>query len=84
MKLVLNLTLIITLCVLVGCESSDKKSNSHHEWDYSGESGPQHWAELENGSDCGGQHQSPINIIDNQTTAGNIIMNTYCQTVILD
>lgn len=32
-------------------------------WSYAGESGPQHWAELEEGGACGGSAQSPVNII---------------------
>ena len=33
-------------------------------WSYQGETGPEHWAEIEKNSDCGGKYQSPINIID--------------------
>ncbi len=81
MKFSLNLTAIITICSLLGCEGSDKntsevkesKSDAHHEWDYSGESGPDSWAKLEVGYDCGGQHQSPINLNDNETIPGNIV-----------
>lgn len=32
-------------------------------WDYQGESGPEHWAEIDN-NDCGGKFQSPIDIVD--------------------
>ncbi len=32
-------------------------------WNYEGETGPEHWAEFERDSDCGGQFQSPVNII---------------------
>jgi carbonic anhydrase len=32
----------------------------HPEWSYSGPNGPDHWAD--NYPDCGGKHQSPINI----------------------
>ncbi len=81
MKVGLYLLAIITLFTLIGCGNSSKKklkenesnSSAHSKWDYSGESGPEHWAELENSSDCGGQHQSPVNIIDIQTTSGNIL-----------
>lgn len=40
-----------------------------HEWDY-GERGPAVWSELY--SDCGGQHQSPINILTACTTYKSI------------
>ncbi len=33
-------------------------------WSYEGESGPEHWSEIEKNSDCDGKYQSPINIID--------------------
>ncbi len=71
------LTILISL---TGCDSSNKNKStdknketpSHSKWDYTGESGPEHWAELESDSDCGGLHQSPINIIDIQTIPGEI------------
>lgn len=42
-------------------------SNAHIEnnhWTYDGETGPEHWAEIEHQPDCEGNLQSPINIID--------------------
>ena len=33
------------------------------QWSYDGETGPSHWAEFLEDSDCGGMAQSPINII---------------------
>lgn len=70
----------IPLFLFSGCRYNDKdksaeiesKSSSHEKWNYSGESGPEFWAELETSSDCGGQHQSPINIIDIETIPGKI------------
>lgn len=38
--------------------------NQHLHWSYQGETGPAHWMEIEKDSDCGGQHQSPVNIIE--------------------
>ncbi|MBV1888002.1 MAG: carbonic anhydrase family protein, partial [Urechidicola sp.] len=32
-------------------------------WSYDGESNPEHWAEIEKESSCGGNHQSPIDIV---------------------
>ncbi|MCF6171307.1 MAG: carbonic anhydrase family protein [Bacteroidales bacterium] len=62
---------------LVSCEdpgSASKQNNekaSVHEktgqlshWSYEGETSPEHWAEIEKNSDCGGKYQSPINIVD--------------------
>lgn len=37
--------------------------NSEKHWTYEGETGPDHWAEIEKQSDCDGKRQSPINII---------------------
>ncbi|WCL80149.1 carbonic anhydrase family protein [Saprospira sp. CCB-QB6] len=42
-------------------------ARQHEDWSYQGETGPEHWAELEKTSDCGGQHQSPINIVEYQS-----------------
>ena len=36
----------------------------HKHWTYEGETGPEHWIEIEKESDCDGKRQSPINIID--------------------
>ncbi len=44
-------------------ESPSEQEPKHEEWGYSGESSPEHWPELEKGSACGGNLQSPINII---------------------
>lgn len=35
--------------------------NKH--WSYVGETSPEHWAEIEKNSECGGKFQSPINIV---------------------
>lgn len=37
-------------------------------WSYKGETGPEYWAEIAVDSDCGGQSQSPINVIEVNTT----------------
>lgn len=47
------------------------KETSHHEekhWSYSGETGPEHWAEIEKNPNYNGHHQSPINIISVNST----------------
>ena len=43
-------------------ETIHQKENKH--WTYEGETGPEHWVEIEKESDCDGKRQSPINIID--------------------
>ncbi len=45
--------------------SGHSLENKH--WTYEGETGPEHWAEIERQSDCDGKRQSPINIIDYKT-----------------
>lgn len=42
-------------------EGDHQKDHKH--WTYEGETGPEHWVEIEKESDCGGKRQSPINII---------------------
>lgn len=67
--------LILSTIVLntMSCQNPNNKSESsnHIKWDYSGESGPEYWAQLESDSECGGKHQSPINILEIETTPGN-------------
>lgn len=55
---------ICILCFIVfnACDSGQHQSHQA-DWSYSGENAPEHWAEIEKHSDCGGQNQSPINII---------------------
>lgn len=38
-------------------------SSQKDHWSYAGETGPEHWAEIEEESDCSGKFQSPINIV---------------------
>lgn len=45
-------------------ENSQSKNEEHNHWSYEGETAPEHWAEIEKNSDCGGNKQSPINIIE--------------------
>jgi carbonic anhydrase len=51
-------------------ETHERKTVGNHaqetkHWSYEGETGPEHWAELEK-NDCGGSMQSPIDILDPQ------------------
>ena len=80
MKVKINLIIAITLITLTGCVNSgeehtikDSPPHSDHKWNYSGETGPQYWEKLESNNDCGGLHQSPVNIIDLNTVSGNIV-----------
>lgn len=62
-------------------ESLDPSSKN---WSYSGETSPEYWEEIERNSDCGGKFQSPINIIDVETTEGELshdIVRTEYQVV---
>lgn len=43
----------------------------HPHWSYQGETGPEHWAEIEKQGHCDGQFQSPINIIHVNTIEDN-------------
>jgi carbonic anhydrase len=43
-------------------EAQNEHALNDH-WTYTGETGPEHWKEIEKQSDCGGTKQSPINII---------------------
>lgn len=43
-------------------EEGHQEKNNH--WTYEGETGPEHWSEIEKQSDCNGKRQSPVNIID--------------------
>lgn len=38
-------------------------SSSAHNWSYQGETGPEHWSELSEISECDGNFQSPVNIV---------------------
>lgn len=70
--------IFLSLLLLIRCqenETSAKKapvsksvriSGKHNEkhWSYDGETGPEHWKEIEKNSNCNGQYQSPINIVN--------------------
>lgn len=58
----------LVLAVFSGLVSMVAMASDQAHWTYTGESGPEHWAELENGSACNGTRQSPVNIIRTGTT----------------
>ena len=55
----------ITSCKSDKTETHTKEHQPH--WSYDGETSPEHWVEIEKNSDCDGNRQSPINIIDIDT-----------------
>ena len=57
------------LPVLLGLLSACGDVGITDQWGYSGETGPAHWAELVTDSQCGGNAQSPIDIIAVDATA---------------
>lgn len=61
------LVLIAIFCFAVSCSSDDEAVSHSEEWSYNGETGPDHWAEIEKESECGGAFQSPINILQTKT-----------------
>ncbi|WP_019039092.1 carbonic anhydrase [Psychroflexus tropicus] len=67
-KLILSFS---ALFLIIGCQQSaeehkENKHNSKH-WSYDGETGPEHWAELEGETNCNGNFQSPINLVNFKT-----------------
>ena len=44
-------------------KSAEEKKETPKHWSYDGEMSPEHWAEIEKESSCGGNHQSPIDIV---------------------
>jgi len=60
--------------------TTEQQENSH--WSYQGETGPDHWAEIEKTCQCDGMQQSPINIIDIDAEIDNSLqpINIYYST----
>ncbi len=61
------------MLILLSCGKDNKSATEPHNseekhWSYSGETSPEHWAEIEKNSDCSGMNQSPINIVELNTT----------------
>ncbi len=71
MRTVTGIPGLLALLALVSCkdtpQAQDLTLNEEVHWTYTGENGPEHWAELEKRSHCGGGQQSPVNIIDYHT-----------------
>ncbi len=62
-KAIIRLCLLLFASFLFNC---NHKNDTKH-WSYSGESSPEHWAEIARNGFCDGKHQSPINIIKTNT-----------------
>lgn len=73
MKTILNSTLL--LLILVSCQKTINDAHSNLDktnippkiekhWSYNGETGPEHWKEIEIHSNCDGNYQSPVNIVN--------------------
>ena len=73
----ITIFLFATLVALGSCTNKnktnqlDEKGKQEH-WSYKGETSPEHWAEIEKNSACGGKSQSPINIIGKNTVPINL------------
>jgi carbonic anhydrase len=67
-KLILSFSalVLITGCQQSNQEKEEKEKTSAH-WSYDGETGPEHWSELEGETNCNGNFQSPINLVNFKT-----------------
>jgi carbonic anhydrase len=73
MKKIVLLSTVFIMILAVSCKNEENKTEASAEaevkteepkhWSYDGESSPEHWAEIEKESSCGGSHQSPIDIV---------------------
>jgi len=56
--------LSLLAALLVGCSHSEETQEDAGSWTYSGDRSKEHWAEIEEYLDCGGDNQSPVNLIE--------------------
>jgi carbonic anhydrase len=68
--------LLVLMLTLWACNSNSEKEKAKH-WTYEGETGPEHWAELEKNSQCDGNFQSPINLVNYKTNASLKPLNLH-------
>ena len=69
MKKIITVFIVFTFIAFNSCKTPKDKTETHTKehathWSYNGETAPVHWVEIEKNSDCNGNKQSPINIID--------------------
>jgi carbonic anhydrase len=71
--LIFSVVLALSACRFEANHNSSEKESKekHSHWSYQGETSPEHWAEIEKNSDCGGMSQSPINIIETDAVTVN-------------
>ncbi len=69
------LLLSILLLTIYSCKnsSSDSHNNDEHDshkanWSYSGDNAPKFWVDIDGYGDCGGSSQSPINIVNAESS----------------
>ncbi len=67
MRFKLSLLLSVVVCVAQWTGGAASSRADVH-WTYTGETGPEHWSEIEPTSECMGQSQSPVNIIRTATS----------------
>lgn len=75
-SLLIGLVIITTSCKKEINTTKTETHKTQEHWSYDGETSPEHWAEIEKNSDCSGQHQSPVNIIEVNTIVSNKQENT--------
>lgn len=58
----------VSLLLMLSCKQASqdqtKAKNTSIHWSYNGETGPEHWSELEAQTYCDGNFQSPINLVN--------------------
>lgn len=73
--MIVRLMSLLIFVVVIGCQSEPKVDGTEtvkeSNWDYIGETGPEHWSKLEIDSDCDGIRQSPINLIEMDVIEGD-------------
>ncbi len=60
----ISLFLVLILVLSCGTETTTHKEPDKTHWSYRGETGPEHWDEIEKNSQCSGLFQSPINLVN--------------------
>jgi carbonic anhydrase len=55
---------VLTVFAFIFFSCENKTEEKHERWTYEGETGPEHWVEIEKECECNGNQQSPINIVD--------------------
>ncbi|MNQ02735.1 Carbonic anhydrase precursor [compost metagenome] len=78
-KEMINFAVITVLALAASCNNKSKETEQsvtsadtvttierHTHWNYEGETGPDHWSEMDK-NDCGGKLQSPIDIVETET-----------------